>query len=67
VEAGGSRYLLPVKSENLACFRGRPRCTRNEIEFRNYRKFSVESQVIHLESEIRLPEGERPAAGKKPR
>lgn len=66
VEIGGSRYLLPVKSENRACFRGKPRCTRNEIEFRNYRKFAVESEVMQVESEIKFPEREEPARGKKP-
>lgn len=56
VDIAGTRYLLPVRSENLACFRGTFTCTRNEIEFKNYRKFQVESQVLQVESEITFPE-----------
>jgi hypothetical protein len=58
VDIAGTRYLLPVKSENLACYRGTFTCTRNEIEFRNYRKFEVESQVLQVESEITFPEAD---------
>ncbi|MGQ9916575.1 MAG: hypothetical protein ACUVS7_04080 [Bryobacteraceae bacterium] len=58
VDISGTRYLLPVRSENLACYRGTFTCTRNEIEFRNYRKFEVESQVLQVESEITFPEAE---------
>lgn len=52
VDIAGTRWLLPVRSENLACYRGTFHCARNEIEFRNYRKFEVESQVLQVESEI---------------
>ena len=38
-------YLLPSKSDNLGCARGSGACTRNSIEFRNYRKFTTESQI----------------------
>jgi len=38
-------HLLPALSENLACMRGSGTCTRNVITFRNYRKFTAESQV----------------------
>jgi hypothetical protein len=41
----GKNYLLPVTSENQACMRGRADCTRNQIDFRNYRKFSADSNV----------------------
>ncbi|MGA7241231.1 MAG: hypothetical protein WBY44_36450 [Bryobacteraceae bacterium] len=41
----GKNYLMPIIGENLACFRGRSDCTRNQIEFRNYRKFSADSTV----------------------
>lgn len=58
VDISGTRYLLPVRSENLACYRGTFTCTRNEIEFKNYRKFQVESQVLQVESEITFPEAE---------
>lgn len=60
----GQRYLLPVKSENLACFRGTFNCTLNEIDFRNYRKFSVESQILQVESDVSYPEADDP---KKPK
>jgi hypothetical protein len=38
-------YLLPAKGENLGCFSGSGTCSRNVIEFRNYRKFEAESKV----------------------
>ncbi|QOY91025.1 hypothetical protein [Paludibaculum fermentans] len=60
VNISGQRFLLPVKSENLACFRGGFDCVRNEIEFRNYRKFAVESQIITTDSDISFPEAEDP-------
>ncbi len=63
VDIAGTKWLLPVRSENLACYRGTFTCTRNEIEFKNYRKFEVESQVLQVESEITFPE----ADGGKPK
>lgn len=38
-------YLLPVTSSNSACFTGSGGCVKNEISFRNYRRFSSESTV----------------------
>ena len=38
-------YLLPASSENVGCMSGSGACTRNAIEFRNYRKFSTDSNV----------------------
>jgi len=38
-------YLMPAKGENVACFSGSGTCTRNAIEFKNYRKFEAESKV----------------------
>lgn len=38
-------YLLPVTAELLSCQRGTSFCSRNRIEFRNYRKFGAESTV----------------------
>lgn len=58
VNIAGTKWLLPVRSENLACYRGTFTCTRNEIEFKNYRKFEVESQVLQVESEITFPEAD---------
>jgi len=38
-------YLLPVEAELLNCQRGSSICSRNKIEFRNYRKFGSESNI----------------------
>lgn len=38
-------YLLPVESEVLSCQRGTSICSRNKIEFRNYRKFGAQSDI----------------------
>jgi hypothetical protein len=37
--------LLPVHSENLMCQRGSDLCSRNVIDFRNYRKYTGESTI----------------------
>jgi len=52
VKIGEEKLLLPVKSENIACWRYTTKCSRNEIEFKNYRKFSAESTISTTESEI---------------
>jgi len=46
VSIGTRKFLLPVKSEILSCQRGKPDCSLNVLEFRNYRKFEAESQLI---------------------
>jgi len=38
-------YLLPTVSEVLSCQQGSSHCSRNRIEFRNYRKFGAESGI----------------------
>jgi hypothetical protein len=38
-------FLLPVEAEVLVCQRGTSLCSRNTIEFRNYRKFGSESEI----------------------
>jgi hypothetical protein len=45
VNIEGHSYLLPVNSVSEACGTGTSSCTRNVIEFRNYRKFSADSSV----------------------
>jgi hypothetical protein len=45
VSIEGTRYLLPVQSINMACMTGSSNCSRNAIEFRNYRKFSADSNI----------------------
>ena len=42
---GDSKYLLPVHSETLSCRRGTGDCTRNVIDFRNYKKFGAETSI----------------------
>jgi hypothetical protein len=43
--AAADPYLLPVDAEVLSCVRGANTCSRNRIEFRNYRKFGSESNI----------------------
>jgi hypothetical protein len=38
-------YLLPSGSENVGCMSGSGACTRNVLEFKNYRKFTTESNI----------------------
>jgi hypothetical protein len=45
VNIEGKQYLLPVHGENMACETGTRNCSRNVIEFRNYRKFGADSSV----------------------
>ena len=42
---GDGKFLLPAHSEALSCIRGTSDCTRNVIDFRNYRKFSAETSI----------------------
>ena len=60
VRIGGLEYLLPVTSENLACWRGTDKCARNRIEFRNYRKFGAESVIVTTDSDIKFEGEEKP-------
>jgi hypothetical protein len=46
VRIGGTQqFLLPVHSETLSCQRGTNTCSRNAIDFRNYRKYSGEATI----------------------
>jgi len=63
VTIANQRYFMPVRSDNLSCYRDSVTCTRNETFFRNYRKFATESQVLQVESEITF-DGEAPAKSK---
>src|ERR1700733_994102 len=40
-----NKFLLPVHSEALSCWRNSNECQRNVIEFRNYHKFEGESII----------------------
>lgn len=59
VRIGGAEFLLPVHAENLSCWRGTLRCARNAMDFRNYRKFTSESQITTTDSTITF-DGEEP-------
>lgn len=43
--AGESEFLLPANAEVLSCERGTSFCSRNRIEFRNYKKFEADSNI----------------------
>ena len=45
VRLGERQFLLPVHAETLTCVRGTSNCSRNVIDFRNYRKYSGESTI----------------------
>jgi hypothetical protein len=46
VRLGGTQqFLLPVHAETLSCQRGTSRCSRNVIDFRNYHKYTGESNI----------------------
>jgi hypothetical protein len=67
VSIGGQKYLMPVESSNLACLRYTNRCTRNDLKFTNYRKFSTESSISTTESEIKFGDSKLPAEPSKPK
>ena len=45
VRISGRVVLLPVRSENIICQTGTNNCSRNEINFRNYRKFGADTAI----------------------
>jgi hypothetical protein len=45
VRIGDDKFLLPVHSEALTCERGTSICSRNVIDFRNYKKFGADSSI----------------------
>jgi hypothetical protein len=45
VTIGSTKFLLPTHSESLSCSRGTPSCSRNSIDFRNYRKYGANSNI----------------------
>ena len=42
---GEGKYLLPTHSEALSCARAGNDCTRNVIEFSNYKKFTADTNI----------------------
>jgi hypothetical protein len=47
------QYLLPVHSETLTCQRGTNVCSRNVIDFLNYRKYAGEASVTYEGGEVK--------------
>jgi hypothetical protein len=45
VTIGDQKVLLPSHAEALSCVRATPDCTRNQTDFRNYRKFGAETNI----------------------
>ncbi len=43
--AAEQEFLLPANAEVLSCERGTSYCSRNRIEFRNYKKFDAASSI----------------------
>ncbi len=65
VEISGQKYLMPATASNLACRRYTTNCTKNELVFKNYRKFATESSISTTESEISFGD-EKPGEAAKP-
>jgi hypothetical protein len=42
---GDKKFLLPTHSEALSCERGTSACTRNVIDFRNYKKYGADTNI----------------------
>jgi len=47
IRLGSGTFLLPVHAANIACRRGTSICTKNEIDFRDYHKYSGESTIVY--------------------
>jgi hypothetical protein len=45
VMLGGRKILLPVESSNLACDRNSPACSKNVIQFRDYKEFRGDASI----------------------
>jgi len=57
VTISNEKFLLPVLSQNLACQRDTFYCTRNDGEYKNYRRFTAESSISNTDSSVTF-EGE---------
>ncbi len=49
VSLGTQKFFVPLKAEVLSCHRGTSVCDRNVIEFRNYHKYTGESEITFKE------------------
>jgi hypothetical protein len=52
VELSGDYYLLPVAASNLACWRYKWDCSRNDIAFQNYKQYMSDSYIYTTESTV---------------
>jgi len=52
VQIGGGEYILITRSMNLSCKRYSAACTKNEIEFLDYRKFTAESTISTVDTNV---------------
>jgi hypothetical protein len=65
VRLGGTQdYLLPVHAETLSCQRGTSFCSKNNIDFRNYHKYTGESSIQFGDA---VPNNSTPPAAPQPR
>jgi hypothetical protein len=62
VKLGTREFLVPVKAEVLACWRGSARCSRNATEFRNYQRFTGESDLYLVDATVDFGTDPAPAA-----
>jgi hypothetical protein len=46
IRLGTASFLLPTHAENLSCQRGSTICSKNDIDFRDYHKYSGESTIV---------------------
>lgn len=65
ITIAGKKYLLPTDSENLSCQRGTFDCSRNQLQYRNYRKYGAESTISTTDSNVSF-EGANPPAQPTP-
>ena len=47
IRLGSGMFLLPVHAANIACRRGTSICNKNEIDFRDYHKYTGESTIVY--------------------
>ena len=47
IRLGTGMFLLPVHAEGIICQRGTSICSKNEIDFRDYHKYSGESTIVY--------------------
>ena len=68
VRLGDARqYLLPVHAETLSCQRGTSFCSKNAIDFRNYKKYTGESSIQYenVDSNIKFDDKSKQDPEKK--